>query len=345
MDPRLRGDDSVGSVSQHVQGNPMRTIPPNLAAHLADGATTVCHCWKLIRRDGTTFGFTDHDRDLAFGGTTYAARTGLEAAEAGAELGFAVGGGEVAGALVSAGLTEDDISSGLYDDASVETWLVNWSNMAERVLLDIGSIGEIRRADGSFVAEVRGLMHRFDEERGRLFRATCSADLGDGQCGIDLASSAYSDTGTVTRTDGALTIAASGVGFADGWCTGGQLTWTRGDNSGISVEIKVHRAISGTDEFDLWQRHQGGRHVPCEGGLRQDARHLQGEVQERRELSRLPAHARQRLHHPHAAAGRAGAGWRELLSMRNAANLAVTPFARPTSRSDLLRHDRARTVL
>ncbi|MGO4572800.1 DUF2163 domain-containing protein [Microvirga sp. 2TAF3] len=232
----------------------MRTIPSGLAAHLADGATNLCHCWKLVRRDGTPFGFTDHDRDLSFGGIVYAARSGLEAAEATSELGFAVGGGEVSGALVSAGLTEDEISSGLYDDASVETWLVNWSNVSDRLLLDIGTIGEIRRADGGFVAEVRGLMHRFDEERGRLFRATCSADLGDAKCGVSLASSAYSDTGTVTRTDGALGIAASGIGFADGWCTGGQLSWTNGANKGVSVEVKVHRAIGGTDEFDLWQR-------------------------------------------------------------------------------------------
>jgi uncharacterized phage protein (TIGR02218 family) len=232
----------------------MRTIPQNLAGHLAGGATSLCHCWKLIRRDGATFGFTDHDRDLSFDGVVHAARTGLEAAEATAELGFAVGGGEVSGALVSAGLTEDDISSGLYDDASVETWLVNWSDVTERLLLDVGSIGEIRRADGGFVAEVRGLMHRFDEERGRQFRATCSADLGDERCGINLASSAYAGTGTVTATDGALTIAASGIGFADGWCTAGRLTWTSGDNAGLSVEIKVHRAIDGTDAFDLWQR-------------------------------------------------------------------------------------------
>ncbi|WP_262027653.1 DUF2163 domain-containing protein [Microvirga sp. Mcv34] len=232
----------------------MRTIPENLAAHMADGATTLCHCWKLIRRDGAILGFTDHDRDLSFGGTVYAARTGLEAAEVTAELGFAVGGGEVSGALVSAGLTEDDIASGRYDDASVETWLVNWNNVEERLLLDIGSIGEIRRADGGFVAEVRGLMHRFDEERGRLFRATCSADLGDTRCGINLASSTYGQVGTVTATDGALTLAASGIGFSDGWCTAGQLTWMSGANAGLSVEIKVHRAINGTDEFDLWQR-------------------------------------------------------------------------------------------
>jgi uncharacterized phage protein (TIGR02218 family) len=89
----------------------MKTIPPSLATHLGGGATTLCRCWRLTRRDGAVAGFTDHDRDLAFEGTAFAARTGLEAAEAGAELGFAVGGGEVAGALVSAGLSEDDIAA------------------------------------------------------------------------------------------------------------------------------------------------------------------------------------------------------------------------------------------
>ncbi|MGO4704512.1 DUF2163 domain-containing protein [Microvirga sp. 2MCAF38] len=232
----------------------MRSIPLDLAAHLAGGTTSLCHCWKLIRRDGQAFGFTDHDRDLSFGGVIFNAHTGLEAAEATAELGFAVGGGEVSGALVSAGLTEDDISAGLYDDASVETWLVNWGNVTERLLLDVGSIGEIRRADGTFIAEVRGLTHRLDEEKGRLFRATCAADLGDVKCGLKLTGSTYTDTGTVMRTDGWLVIAASGIGFSDGWCTGGRLTWTSGANKDILVEIKVHRRVGSTSEFDLWQR-------------------------------------------------------------------------------------------
>ena len=70
----------------------MRDLPPDLAAHLAGGATTLCHCWALTRRDGARLGFTDHDRDLRFGGLTYAARSGLEAAEASTELGFAIGG-------------------------------------------------------------------------------------------------------------------------------------------------------------------------------------------------------------------------------------------------------------
>ena len=233
----------------------MKALPPGLAAHLEGGAATLCHAWRLLRRDGAAFGFTDHDRDLTFGGTTFAARTGLDAAEATQELGFAVGGGEVSGALVSAGITEDDLSAGLYDDAGIETWLVNWANLEERVLLEIGTIGEIRRADDSFVAEVRGLMHRLDEERGRLYRATCSADLGGTCCGVDLASSAFTASGSVAGTDGALFVTAAGLDdYAEGWFTGGRLAWSSGASQNLAVEFKAHRRTGSAVELDLWQR-------------------------------------------------------------------------------------------
>jgi uncharacterized phage protein (TIGR02218 family) len=165
----------------------MRDIPSAFAAHLAGGVTTLCRCWSLRRQDGVALGFTDHDRDLTLAGLVHAARTGLEATEAGAESGFAVSGGDVAGALSSLGLTEADIAGGLYDGATVETWLVDWTEPETRLLIDVGTIGEVRREGDAFVAELRGLAHRLGAERGRTFRTTCGADLGDGRCRVDLA--------------------------------------------------------------------------------------------------------------------------------------------------------------
>ncbi len=233
----------------------MRTIDPALAAHLAGGTTTLCRCWRLIRADGAVLGFTDHDRDLVFGGTTFRAATGLEAAEATAELGFAIGGGEVAGALSDAGLTEEDLAGGLYDNARVETWAVNWQDVGQRLLLDIGSVGEVRRGDGAFVAELRGLAHRLDEERGRVYAATCSADLGDARCGIDLALPAWLGTGSVTAGDGRGSLVAAGLGaFADGFFTGGRLTWTSGANAGRSVAVQTHGVDgAGAATLALWE--------------------------------------------------------------------------------------------
>ncbi|WP_375410318.1 DUF2163 domain-containing protein [uncultured Methylobacterium sp.] len=218
----------------------MRDLPPDLAAHVASGATTLCHCWSLTRRDGAVLGFTDHDRDLVVAGLAYAARSGLEAAEASAELGFAVGGGEVAGALRSSGIEEADVAGGLYDGASVETWLVDWTNPETRLLLDVGTVGEVRRTGGAFVAELRGLMQDLDVERGRTYRATCSADLGDGRCRVNLADPRFHTTGTVsalsTSVGFAVTLAGS---FPDAWFDGGRLTWTEGANAGLSADIRA----------------------------------------------------------------------------------------------------------
>ncbi|MFC7399692.1 DUF2163 domain-containing protein [Chelatococcus sp. GCM10030263] len=232
----------------------MRTLDPGLATHLGEGVTTLCHCWKLLRRDGVVMGFTDHDRDLGFAGVVFQAGTGLEAAEVASELGFAIGGGEVSGALTAASLTEDDLAAGLYDDANVEVWLVNWADADQRLLLEVGSTGEVKRSEHAFTAEVRGLMHRYNEENGRIYRTTCSADLGDAKCRVNLADPDFSATVTVTVSDGHLGFGAEGIAsFADDWFTAGQVTWLSGTNTGSAVDVKAHRAVPGRGEIMLWQ--------------------------------------------------------------------------------------------
>jgi uncharacterized phage protein (TIGR02218 family) len=228
----------------------MRDIPEPLAEHLAQSATTLCRCWSLTRRDGAVLGFTDHDGPLSFDGIAFAAVTGLEAAESAAELGFAVGGGDVSGALLAGGLNEADLARGLYDDARVSIWLVNWSDVSQRILLETGFVGEIRRGDRGFSAEVRGLAKAFDEERGRLYMRSCSADLGDARCGVALATI----TATVASSDGRLGLTAPALaGFADGHFTGGRLIFTSGANIGFATEVKRHGAAGGFVALLLWQ--------------------------------------------------------------------------------------------
>jgi uncharacterized phage protein (TIGR02218 family) len=231
----------------------MRTIPPGLAAHLAGGATTLCRCWRVSRRDGVVLGFTDHDEPLTFAGTNYEPGTGFAGSEIEARLGLAVAGSEIHGALSADALSEADLAAGRYDDAQVELWLVDWSAPENRVLLRTGSIGEVRREGAAFAAEVRGPAHRFDEERGRLYGATCDADLGDARCGIDLDAAEFRGAGTVAALEGASLVRVSGLdAFADGWFARGRLAWTGGTNQGVAVEVKEHRAESGAVRLALW---------------------------------------------------------------------------------------------
>lgn len=228
----------------------MRDIPAALAAHIAGGATTLCRCWSLTRRDGLVLGFTDHDRALVFDGLTYAAATGLEAAETMAELGFAIGGGDVAGAFAASGLNETDLTRGLYDDARVRIWLVNWAAPEQRLLLEEGCIGEVRRGEHGFTAEVRSVAKAFDEERGRLYLRSCAADLGDARCGVALVAA----TAHIEASDGRLSLSAAGLSsYPDGHFTGGRLVFTGGANAGFATEVKRHGTEGGRAVFQLWQ--------------------------------------------------------------------------------------------
>lgn len=228
----------------------MRDIPSGLAAHIETAASTLCHCWSLTRRDGLVLGFTDHDRKLSFEGVDFAATTGLEAAESAAELGFAIGGGEVAGAFAALGLNEADLARGLYDDARVRVWLVNWADPGQRVLLEEGFVGEIKRGEASFTAEIRSFAKAFDEERGRLYMRSCSADLGDARCGLALVAA----EAVVVESDGRLSLSAEGMAsYPDGHFTSGRFIFTSGANAGFATEVKRHGREGAQALFQLWQ--------------------------------------------------------------------------------------------
>ena len=219
----------------------MRTLPAPLASHLAGGVTSLCRCWRLARADGVILGFTDHDQDLTFDGVTYAAASGLAPSEAESQVGMAVSGGEVSGALTSANLTEADIASGLYDAAEVTVYLVNWADVSQRIVLDAATVGEIRRADAGFVAEMRGVMHLYDQQQGRLFLADCAADLGDSRCKVALA--ALTVAGVVASSANRYALASAAVATKPaGWFTGGKLTFTSGANAGRTRMVKAHAA-------------------------------------------------------------------------------------------------------
>ena len=231
----------------------MKILPDGLAAHLAGGATTLCHCWKLVRADGAVMGFTDHDRDLAFDGVTYEAAAGLTASAIETRAGLAVDNLDVLGALASERLSDADLAAGLYDDASVEIWRVNWQAVDQRVLMRKGNLGEVSRGATAFSAELRGLAHRLNQPVGRLFQYGCDADLGDERCGLDLA--ALTATGTVVTAEDNRVLVASGLdGFAEGWFARGRLSFTSGANDGARMEVKRHALSAAGAIVELWQK-------------------------------------------------------------------------------------------
>ena len=163
----------------------MRAIPSELAARIESGAATLCHVWLLTRGDGTVMGFTDHDRDLVVAGVTCRAGSGWTAGAMEAAVGPQAGSAAASGGLDDDGLSEADITAGLYDGAEVELWRVDWTTPSLKVRLWRGRIARIRRDGERFTAELEGPAAALERVVGRTYGRLCDAVLGDGRCGVD----------------------------------------------------------------------------------------------------------------------------------------------------------------
>jgi uncharacterized phage protein (TIGR02218 family) len=232
----------------------MKALPSGFQAHLESATTTLCWCWKLERSDGLRLGFTDHDRNLSFDDVVFEAESGFAAGEIVDSAGLNIANLEVSGALTSAKLDEASLAAGRFDDASIEIWRVNWSDVSQRVLMRKGSLGEVRRSSSAFIAEARGLAHFLGQENGRLYQYSCDAELGDARCRINLAASGWKGVGQVTGANALWAFEASGLDdFAAGFFDGGLLAWTTGANQGGQIEVKRHMPSPNGATLDLWR--------------------------------------------------------------------------------------------
>lgn len=224
----------------------MKNLSPQLQAHLDDGTTTLCWCWRITRADGVVFGFTDHDRSLQFDGATFEPESGLTASEVRSSSDLSVDAQDAEGVLSSDRITETDILDGRWDNAEVEVWRVNWADATQRVLLRRGAIGQIRRGRLAFVAEMRSQAHVLGQTVGRMFQATCDAELGDGRCRANLDAAAFKGNGAVIDPLRDRAFTASGLeSFAAGWFGFGTVTWTSGANIGRRAEVLSHDLTDG----------------------------------------------------------------------------------------------------
>ena len=224
-----------------------------LQAHLEAGVTTLCRCWRVTRRDGIVYGFTDHDGPLVFDGTTFSANDGMSARVFDQTTGLSVDNSEALGVLSDAGVREIDILAGRFDGAVVEAWLVNWMAPSQRTMLFRGEMGEIERAGGAFRVELRGLTEALNQPQGQVYQSPCGAILGDRACRVDLSGTRYSREGEIARISGTLIeMASSFQDLPDGWFDHGQLVVLSGAAAGATQVVKTDQAASARRSVELW---------------------------------------------------------------------------------------------
>lgn len=235
----------------------MRPLHPKLEAALKSGATTLCDCWRIERRDGLSLGFTDHDEAVSFEEMRF--EPGAEASATETALGLSIGDAEVAGALTAEAVTEADLAAGLYDGAEVRRWRVDWRNPEARRLLFRGSLGAVERRGGAFAAQVEGLASKLNAPIGRAFLPLCDATLGDARCGAEVEAA----FGEAREAGGAAFAVKLDAARDVGWFDGGRLFWTSGGNAGrvsrvrrlaegrVELSTAAPRPVAAGDAFRL----------------------------------------------------------------------------------------------
>lgn len=222
----------------------MKACSSGLAAHLAQGQTTLATLFKITRvPDGMVLGFTDHDEDIVIGGVTYISSSSYNPFNLNQLSDGSATTNELVGAIDSV-ITRADLEAKLYDGADVQKLICNWKNPSDgAMILATGSFGPVTIEEFQFRVEVRGLAKPLEDLGGEICGPSCRTDFGSAKCapgglladGTDINS--LLQTGTVVSTDGVKTIVFSGM-TDPGKPNGGNLTFLTGGNSNLGGQVK-----------------------------------------------------------------------------------------------------------
>jgi hypothetical protein len=181
------------------------TISAALKAHLAQPYHTLATCWKITRKDATVIGLTDHDLPIGpISGVTYQPLTGYTRSDVEGNTDFTASNMETTGILSSPSITESSLRAGLWDNADVEMFYVNWADLTMGILaMPSGKLGDVSiDKNFEFKATLLGLMESYSRIIGELTSPSCRAKLYDARCKVNPAG--FTFTGSITGIHSSL---------------------------------------------------------------------------------------------------------------------------------------------
>lgn len=184
--------------------------------HLANSPTSLCVNWRVQRRDGVVFGFTSHTRDLRFdsgrGTELYRASMGMTPSGISVSETLQVDNMEVQAFFEDDAITDRDLMAGLFDDAEVEIFLLNYNDLSMgRLMGPVGHFGKVVRKEGSFIAEIRALSQKLSNNILDVTSELCRHSFGDDGCTKDL--NGTTEDGYAIKANGWVTSATDRLQF------------------------------------------------------------------------------------------------------------------------------------
>lgn len=212
----LMGDDAAPTTCVYHTGGKSRSLEYH--EHLQSNTTSRAILYKITRRDGVVFAYTNHVEDVngssitrdgdtypQLAGVTFKSATGISPTGIANSSGLDPDNMEVQAILDDDEITAEDLNAGLFDDASVEIAEFNYEDLSQGVMWHKrGNLGDIKWGRAQFTAELRALAQRLSAEILELTSLICRVrQLGDERCKVNLNGTtldglSIKKTGTIT---------------------------------------------------------------------------------------------------------------------------------------------------
>jgi uncharacterized phage protein (TIGR02218 family) len=219
----------------------VKVIPSALAAHYAQGSTTVAYGLIITRAsDGVVLGFTSCDKDATVLGVLLKSDPGVEVTSLVGSSGLEVGNLELSTLNDGSVFQKKDIFGGLWRNAAYQIFRYNFESPADGVeYLTTGTLGEIRVSVNKLVIELRDLRQYIQQDVGSVSQKTCRYRFGDAKCTMDITAPPLRVTGTVTSVENATSVFTSSARTeAADFFGEGIVKFTSGLNAGMSFKVK-----------------------------------------------------------------------------------------------------------
>lgn len=208
---------------------------------------------RVFRRDGGVVALIAHDRDLSFAGTTFRASPGMTFLDIQQTADLAPDHAAMETTLHASGFEAADLDAGRYAGARAEIWRVDTEDTAARLLLAVGTIGEIERRGDRLLIEFRGLAQALLRPAGRVYQASCDAVLGDGRCGVDLLDPRFFADVTVAHHEALTVDVTGGAVAADRLFALGVAEVRSGAMAGARMPVRAERTTADGRSLTLWE--------------------------------------------------------------------------------------------
>lgn len=219
----------------------MKTINSWLQTALESPHGTFAHCMLITRKDNIKIGLTDHPDSFVIAGVTYYPQQGVDPSELQSDSRAGVDNMEIVGVLDDAGLAKNDIIIGKFDNARLDIFLVDYTNLpatatpGDTVWLKTFLLGNAKIEDDIFRLECRSLSDYLNKQIIELTSPNCRAQFGDSRCQKNLTGLQHTTTIAAVTNQRSFTIAATG--FTSNYFQYGKIEFLSGALTGYIADI------------------------------------------------------------------------------------------------------------